>query len=95
MKNYQEIKEEISSLPAQCHNCNGTDKKYYGECKCSYSEKQLIDKEKVLEILNEITDEIQKERERIYAYIEEELLGVDDELLKRLANIIFNKTIKL
>lgn len=35
---------------------------------------------------------IRDERKRIYCYVEEMLIGSDNELLKDLSNIIFNKT---
>lgn len=38
-------------------------------------------------------NEIKKERERIYSYIEDLLLGVDNELLKKISNIVFDKEV--
>lgn len=43
------IKKEVSNLKSDCYNCEGTEKKYYGECKCAYSYKILINLKDVLE----------------------------------------------
>jgi uroporphyrinogen-III decarboxylase len=47
------VEEEINILKIYCHNCDGTDKKYYGECKCSYDDMQLIKREDILKIISE------------------------------------------
>ena len=46
----------------------------------------------ISEVINKIREEtIREERKRIYCYVEEMLIGSDNELLKKLSNIIFDK----
>ncbi|MFA7143036.1 MAG: hypothetical protein WC175_03540 [Candidatus Dojkabacteria bacterium] len=53
-----------------------------------------VDFDKIKQFISTLLEEQRKEeRNRIYDYIEEKLLGEDDELLKDLANIIFDKSL--
>lgn len=51
MKAKQDIINKIEQLPNECHCCEGKDKREHGECGCSYSEKCLVDVNKVLKII--------------------------------------------
>lgn len=55
---------------------------------------QTTSREKIKQFISTLLEEqMKEERNRIYDYIEEKLLGEDDELLKDLANIIFDKSL--
>jgi len=63
-----------------------TDRDYYNPWKNDI--KQFISN-----IIDQTREEtIRLEQERIYAYVEEILIGCDNKLLKDLSNIIFNKS---
>jgi hypothetical protein len=50
----QEIIKEIENAPEKCNICVGTDKKLYGECKCSYELTGLISRNDLITKINKL-----------------------------------------